>query len=62
MKCTNMEGLENLLLNAKDVLIMTEKEFTVECCVRVHHVYQSKWKQKSTVNWKLVKKQDLVHL
>ena len=50
MKCTNMEGLENLLLNVKDVLIMTEKEFTVECCVRVHHVYQSKWKQKSTVN------------
>ena len=31
MKCTNMESLEDLLLNANDIPIMIEKEFTVEC-------------------------------
>ena len=25
---------------------MTEKELTVECCVRCHHGYQSKWGPK----------------
>ena len=39
-KSTNMESLEDLLLNVNDTSIMTEKEFTVECCVRGHHVYQ----------------------
>ena len=35
-----MESLEVLLLNAKDIPILVEREFTVECCVRGHHVYQ----------------------
>ena len=35
-----MESLEVLLLNAKDIPILVEREFTVECCVRDHHVYQ----------------------
>ena len=46
MKCTTMESLEDLLLNADDIPIMTEQKFTVECCVRCHHVYQSKWETK----------------
>ena len=46
MKCTNLDSLEYLLLNANDIPIMTEKEFIVECCVRCHHVYQSKCKAK----------------
>ena len=28
------------ILNAKDILILAEREFTVECCGRGHHVYQ----------------------
>ena len=38
-----MESQEVLLLNAKDIPILVEREFTVECCVRGHHVYQKKW-------------------
>ena len=38
-----MESLEVLLLNAKDIPILAEREFTVECCVRGHHVYQNGW-------------------
>ena len=38
-----MESLEVLLLNAKDTPILVEREFTVECCVRGHHVYRKKW-------------------
>ena len=38
-----MESLEVLLLNAKDIPILVEREFTVECCVRGHHVYQKEW-------------------
>ena len=38
-----MESLEVLLLDAKDILILVEREFTVECCVRGHHVYQKEW-------------------
>ena len=32
-----------LLLNANAIPIMIEKEFSTECCVRGHHVYQSEW-------------------
>lgn len=39
MTCTNMENLEDLLLDANDMSIMIEKEFTAECCVRGFHVY-----------------------
>ena len=46
MKRTNMESLKYLLLNANDIPIMIEKEFTVECFVRDHHVHQSKWEAK----------------
>ena len=38
-----MKSLEVLLLNAKDIPILVEREFTVECCVRGHHVYQKEW-------------------
>ena len=38
-----MESLEVLLLNAKDIPILVEREFTVECCVKGHHVYQKEW-------------------
>ena len=38
-----MESLEVLLLNAKDIPILVEREFTVESCVRGHHVYQKEW-------------------
>ena len=38
-----MESLKVLLLNAKDIPILVEREFTVECCVRGHHVYQKEW-------------------
>ena len=38
-----MESLEVLLLNVKDIPILVEREFTVECCVRGHHVYQKEW-------------------
>ena len=30
MKCTNMESLEDLLLNDNDIIIMIKKEFTDE--------------------------------
>ena len=43
MKRNNMESLEDLLLNPNDILIMNEKEFTAELCVRGQYVYQSKW-------------------
>ena len=46
MKCTNMVSLDDVLVNANNIPIMIEKEFTVECCVRCHHVYQSKWEAK----------------
>ena len=46
MKCTNMESLEDLLLNANDIPIMIKKELVVEYWVRLHHVYQSKWETK----------------
>ena len=39
MTCTNMENLEDLLLDANDMSIMIEKEFTAACCVRGFHVY-----------------------
>ena len=39
LKCTNMEKMLN-------IPIMIEKEFTVERCVRGHHVYKSKWEAK----------------
>ena len=42
LKCNNKESLEDLLLNVNNISIIIEKEFTVECCVRGHHVYQSK--------------------
>ena len=31
------------ILNAKDIPILAEREFTVECCGRGHHVYQKEW-------------------
>ena len=36
-----MESLE--VLNAKDIPFLVQREFTVECCVRGHHVYQKEW-------------------
>ena len=39
-----MESLEVLLLNTKDIPILVERKFTVECFVRGHHVYQKEWK------------------
>ena len=47
-----MNSLEDLLLSANDILIIIEKEFTDECCIRVHHVYQSKWEAKVDSEWK----------
>ena len=41
-----MESLEELLLNANHIYVMIGKEFTVECCLRDHHVYQSNWEAK----------------
>ena len=38
-----MESLEVLLLNAKGIPILVKREFTVECCVGDHHVYQKEW-------------------
>ena len=38
-----MEILDVWLLNAKDIPILVEREFTVECCVRDHNVYQKVW-------------------
>ena len=55
-----MEILEDSLVNANDISIMIEKEFTVECCVVMYT--KANGKQKSTVNGKLVTKQDLVQL
>ena len=54
LKCTNMEKMLN-------IPIMIEKEFTVERCVRDHHVYKSKWEAKVDSELKAWK-QDLVHL
>ena len=44
-----MKSLEVLLLNAKDIPILVEREFTVECCVRGHHVYQKEWEADTEV-------------
>ena len=60
MKFANMDILEDSLVNANDISIMIEKEFTVECCVVMYT--KANGKQKSTVNGKLVTKQDLVQL
>ena len=38
-----MQSLEVLLLNAKGIPILVKREFTVECCVGGHHVYQKEW-------------------
>ena len=38
-----MESLDVLLLNAKGIPILVKREFTVECCVGGHHVYQKEW-------------------
>ena len=46
MKCINMESRQDLLLNANYIPIMIGKEFTLECCVRGHRVYQSKQEAK----------------
>ena len=46
MKCTNMESLEDLQLNANDIPIMVKEGLTGACCVRDHHLYQSKWEAK----------------
>lgn len=46
MKFINMESLEDFLLNTNDVPIMIAKEYTVECFVKGHDVYQSKWEAK----------------
>ena len=35
-----------MLLNANNIPIMSEKEFTVECSVRGNHVHQSKSEAK----------------
>ena len=46
-----MESLEVLLLNAKDIPILVEREFTAECCVRGHPcIPKRNGKQKSAVN------------
>ena len=34
------------MINATDIPIMVKEEFTGECCIRGHHVYQSKWEAK----------------
>lgn len=39
-------SLVDLLLNANDIPILIEKEFTVECFIRGHHFYQSQWEVK----------------
>ena len=46
MKYTNVEILEDLLVNANNILIMIEKEFIVECSIRGNHIYQSKLEAK----------------
>ena len=46
MKCTNMESLVDLLLNANDIPTLIGKEFTVECFIRSIHVLQSQWEAK----------------
>ena len=38
-----MESRQDLLPNANYIPIMIGKEFTLECYVRGHRVYQSKW-------------------
>ena len=43
----NMESsIKDLLLKAEEIPILIEKEFTVECCVRGHHIYQFEWDAK----------------
>ena len=36
----------NHLLKDDGIPIVTEKKFTVECCVRGHHIYQVDWDAK----------------
>ena len=43
----NMESsVKDLSLKAEETPIFIEKEFTVECCVRGHHIYQFEWDAK----------------
>ena len=46
----NMESsIKDLLLKAEEIPILIEKEFTVECCVQGHHIYQFEWDARERV-------------
>ena len=42
-----MESLTDQILKSDVIPIVIEKELEVECCVRVHHVYESNWDAKT---------------
>ena len=42
-----MESLTDQILKSDVIPIVIEKELEVECCVRVHHNYESNWDAKT---------------
>ena len=42
-----MESLTDQILKSDVIPIVIEKELEVECCIRVHHVYESNWDAKT---------------
>ena len=39
----NYSLLSSLLIKDLDIPVILEKEFTVQCCIRGYHTYQSQW-------------------
>ena len=39
----NYSLLSSLLIKDLEIPVILEKEFTVQCCIRGYHTYQSQW-------------------
>ena len=39
----NYSLLSSLLIKDLEIPVILEKEFTIECCIRGYHTYQSQW-------------------
>ena len=39
----NYSLLSSLLIKDLEIPVILEKEFTVQCCIRGYHIYQSQW-------------------
>ena len=39
----NYSLLSSLLIKDLEIPVILEKEFTIQCCIRGYHTYQSQW-------------------